>query len=238
MVLNLQQGFPNVSAPVVDSRGFIQQSWLQLLISLWNRTGSSSGANLFSPGDYKETAVAGSQSGWLECDGSAVSRNTFANLFGAIGTTYGIGDGSTTFNLPDCGGKFRIGTNTDFPLGTSGGDATQTLSVPNLPPHSHVVDDPEHTHVFVGDPHDHTITDPEHLHPSVEEDSSNTIGTDPGSVVSGNTGTAATGITIDNTTATGTNSSSATGITLQNTGSGTSFSILPPYIPVTVLIKT
>jgi microcystin-dependent protein len=39
--------------------------------------------------------------GWLECDGSAVSRTTYVDLFGAIGTTYGVGDGSSTFNLPD-----------------------------------------------------------------------------------------------------------------------------------------
>lgn len=40
-------------------------------------------------------------SGWLHCDGAAVSRSTYAGLFTAIGTTYGVGDGSTTFNVPD-----------------------------------------------------------------------------------------------------------------------------------------
>jgi microcystin-dependent protein len=39
--------------------------------------------------------------GWLACNGAAVSRTTYANLFAAIGTTYGAGDGSTTFNLPN-----------------------------------------------------------------------------------------------------------------------------------------
>lgn len=38
--------------------------------------------------------------GWLICNGNAVSRTTYANLFAVIGTTYGVGDGSTTFNLP------------------------------------------------------------------------------------------------------------------------------------------
>lgn len=47
--------------------------------------------------------------GWLACNGSAVSRTTYANLFAAIGTTYGVGDGSTTFNLPDCRGVFLRG---------------------------------------------------------------------------------------------------------------------------------
>lgn len=47
--------------------------------------------------------------GWLSCDGSAVSRTTYATLFAAIGTTYGAGNGSTTFNLPDCRGVFMRG---------------------------------------------------------------------------------------------------------------------------------
>jgi microcystin-dependent protein len=47
--------------------------------------------------------------GYLECDGSAVSRTTYAALFSAIGTTFGSGDGSTTFNLPDIRGQFVRG---------------------------------------------------------------------------------------------------------------------------------
>jgi microcystin-dependent protein len=48
-------------------------------------------------------------SGWLDADGSAVSRTTYAALFAAIGTTFGSGDGSTTFNLPDMRGEFPRG---------------------------------------------------------------------------------------------------------------------------------
>lgn len=48
-------------------------------------------------------------SGWLDCDGSAVSRTTYATLFSAIGTTFGVGNGSTTFNLPDLRGEFVRG---------------------------------------------------------------------------------------------------------------------------------
>lgn len=54
-------------------------------------------------------AMSGVPSGWLECDGSAVSRSTYAALFGAVGTTYGAGDGSSTFNLPDLRGEFVRG---------------------------------------------------------------------------------------------------------------------------------
>jgi len=48
--------------------------------------------------------------GWLACDGSAVSRTTYSSLFSVIGTTWGVGDGSTTFNLPDLQGAFLRGT--------------------------------------------------------------------------------------------------------------------------------
>lgn len=59
-------------------------------------------------------AFAGSTTpnGWLLCDGSAVSRTTYADLFAVIGTTYGVGDGSTTFNLPDLVDKFVEGSST------------------------------------------------------------------------------------------------------------------------------
>ena len=59
-------------------------------------------------------AVAGSTSpaGWLLCDGSAVSRTTYADLYAVIGDTYGSGDGSTTFNLPDLADKFIQGNAT------------------------------------------------------------------------------------------------------------------------------
>jgi microcystin-dependent protein len=47
--------------------------------------------------------------GWLLCDGSAVSRSTYADLYNAIGTTFGLGDGSTTFNVPDMRGRVPVG---------------------------------------------------------------------------------------------------------------------------------
>lgn len=56
------------------------------------------------------SAFAGSTApaGWLVCDGSAISRTDYADLFAAISTTYGTGDGSTTFNLPDLSGKLPL----------------------------------------------------------------------------------------------------------------------------------
>jgi microcystin-dependent protein len=56
--------------------------------------------------------TATAPTGWLKCDGSAVSRTTYANLFAVIGTTFGSGDGSTTFNLPNLSGRFPLGVGT------------------------------------------------------------------------------------------------------------------------------
>ena len=85
-------------------------------------------------------------SGWLLCGGQAVSRSTYATLFTAIGTTYGTGDGSTTFNLPDLRGRAPHGVDnmggtaanrvtsggsgiTGTTLGAVGGTETHTLTI-------------------------------------------------------------------------------------------------------------
>ena len=78
-------------------------------------------------------------SGYLLCDGRAVSRTTYATLFQAIGTTYGAGDGSTTFNLPNLSERVPVGKSSKYVLGSKGGSATNTLTVANLPAHSHTL---------------------------------------------------------------------------------------------------
>ena len=79
--------------------------------------------------------------GWLLCDGSAVSRSTYARLFAAIGTSYGAGNGVTTFNTPDLKGRVPTGLDagqTEFQTcGKSGGAKTHSLSAAEMPAHSH-----------------------------------------------------------------------------------------------------
>lgn len=82
-------------------------------------------------------------SGYLLCDGSSVSRTTYANLFAVIGTTYGSGDGSSTFNLPDLKGKFPVGRDsaqTEFDtLAETGGEKAHTLTTTEMPSHTHQI---------------------------------------------------------------------------------------------------
>ena len=84
--------------------------------------------------------------GFLACDGSAVSRSTYAGLFAAIGTTWGSGDGTTTFNVPDLRGRATIGAGTGTGLtartlaGTTGTETvTLTSAQSGLPSHTHTV---------------------------------------------------------------------------------------------------
>lgn len=82
--------------------------------------------------------------GWLVCNGATVSRSTYSGLFAALGTTYGSGDGSTTFALPDLRGRTVVGAGqgaslSNRTLGGMVGAETHTLSVAELPPHAHTI---------------------------------------------------------------------------------------------------
>jgi len=89
------------------------------------------------PGTVDMFAGTTAPDGWLLCQGQAVSRTTYADLFAAIGTTWGSGNGSTTFNIPDSRGRFPVGVGTGFALASSGGASTVALTTSHMPSHSH-----------------------------------------------------------------------------------------------------
>jgi len=99
-------------------------------------------------------------SGWLVCDGSNVSRTTYADLFAIIGTTFGSGDGSTTFTLPDMRARIPMGYNNSGNLGSgatvrtnkamasSGGEENHTLTASEVAKHTHPITDSGHSHAM------------------------------------------------------------------------------------------
>ena len=114
---------------------------------------------------------------WLLCNGQAISRTEYALLFSIIGTTYGVGDGSTTFNLPDLRGRVPLGKGTgtgaggevyNFELAGKGGEYSHILTVGEMPSHTHIIADTENGAIRVqgyGDSTQHTgliRTDAEH----------------------------------------------------------------------------
>lgn len=76
-------------------------------------------------------------SGWLECNGAAISRTTYDDLFGVIGSNYGAGNGTTTFNLPDLRGEFIRGW--DNTKGTDGGRTLGSFQTQQIQSHFHTV---------------------------------------------------------------------------------------------------
>ncbi len=176
-------------------------------------------------------ATTSAPTGWLEMYGQAVSRTDYSLLFAAISTTYGIGDGTTTFNLPDKRGRVSIGLDnmggTPANRITSGfagfdGDTQGAAGGDQLlMQHSHTVTDPGH---------DHTLTDPGHLHDeTVPQGASGSL---PAWIVvssSGSasgptaipTGSATTGITIADAT---------TGLTVASAGAGAAQNVQPSQV--------
>ena len=153
--------------------------------------------------------TASAPTGYLLCQGSAVSRATYAALFAIIGTTFGVGDGTTTFNLPNYTNRMPYGAT----VGTTGGSADAVVV--------------SHTHTATSTP-----TDPGHWHYQPNSGGAGGTITAPGgqvntgnSAYTGYSGTAVatTGITVATTNA-------STGV------SGTNAN-LPPYLGITFIIK-
>lgn len=160
-------------------------------------------------------AGAAAPSGWLLCDGAAVSRTTYAALFTVVGTQYGSGDGSSTFNLPDLRGRSVFGLDN---MGgsaasrvTSGisGIAATTLGAAGGDERMH-----QHTH---------TVTDPGHTHTLSFNDA-------VGFAASGG------GNHFNTTSTQAVTSSATTGVTVNNAGAGASQN-MPPAMMLNYIIK-
>lgn len=181
-------------------------------------------------------------SGWLLCDGSAISRATYSRLFAITSTRFGAGNGSTTFSVPDLRGKFPVGYNSaesEFNvLGNNSlarGTKTVALITAQMPAHNHYYD---HYHTGV------TNLDGAHRHNTKGINGANIAGSGYSYMVQDD----------DNVGSVWTNSSSSehqhafatswatvSGASKPNTdnaGSGQGHPNLPPYLPINFIIKT
>jgi microcystin-dependent protein len=169
--------------------------------------------------------------GWLIANGQAVSRAAYPALFAAISTTYGAGDGSTTFNVPDLRGRMAVGADNmggapgaagrltaNNTAGAASGAEKHTLTVGEMPSHNHGVTDPGHYHGTNGN------------YFAIWR---------AGDVYSGGCYGAGCGNQVPNVQfndwRTG---SSTTGISIQNTGGGAAFNEMNPYQVLNYIIKT
>ena len=148
--------------------GYSGSEWIQL------------GGDTTPAGTVIHTAASSAPDGYLKADGSAVSRTTYSDLFAAISTTYGSGNGSTTFNLPDLRGEFvrglddGRGVDTDRALGSAQTDQNKQ--------------------------HNHSVTDPGHNHQVFNQilGAGSSVGGGGSNTVNNNTGNRTTGISIGN----------------------------------------
>jgi microcystin-dependent protein len=201
--------------PIGDSSGLLNQGFIAPVGSMWMYGGSSA------------------PSGWLFCDASAVSRTTYSALYTIIGTTFGSGDGSTTFNLPDLKGRTPIGAGTGSGLtararGDKVGEENHALSTAELASHGHSVSATSDNQTPTV-----SITDPGHTHAVAGPDQANSGST---RLAAGST-SSATGSNTTGITASQSAHSHTITVSQSNAGSGTAHNTMQPSICLNFIIK-
>ncbi|MEL7603169.1 MAG: tail fiber protein [Bacillota bacterium] len=194
---------------------------------------------------------AAAPEGWLLCDGAEVSRTEQAALFAVIGTAYGSGDGSATFNLPNLKGRVAAGRDSGDAsfetMGLSGGEKAHTLTADEMPGHTHAQN--SHTHgsgtlsAAAGGGHRHSLYWPSNDR-YVSLSSANGGGDYHASGYA--TGYSSSAVydqsliakDVDGHTHSMTGAISAATPTNQNAGGGGGHNNLPPYVVLNYIIKT
>lgn len=184
---------------------------------------------------------------YLLANGQAIGRIAYAAAFALMGTTFGIGDGSTTFNIPNYTDKMSIAAGNLYALAATGGATNHTLvdaEIPSTTPVAVSITDPGHTHTITDPNHSHGVTDPGHVHaiPTITTGGATNRIVQATGVASSNvnTNSATTGLSVNSgsTGITGANSHT-TGITAAGTlgGGNGAHSILNPYLAMYKLIR-
>lgn len=202
----------------------------------WIKISTLTEIPLTPAGVIQKFAGSTAPAGYLLCNGEAVSRTTYAALFAVIGTTYGAGDGSTTFNLPDLRGRTAIGAGagtglSSRTLAATGGAETHTLTVDQLPAHNHggsTNSTGAHTHGITDPGHSHSLTSMasgggNYIDHDVAGSASNPLSY-PSSI-----GTSTTGISISSN---GTHSH-----TISSQGGGQAHNIMQPFLVLNYIIR-
>lgn len=217
---------PPYKITVTDRLGNMSSAWSNWIRDLYDRIGGTVALSnvelatfVVPSGAILPFGGTTAPSGWLMCYGQAVSRSIYSDLFGAIGVTYGAGDGSTTFNVPDLRGRVIAGKDdmggvsasrltatggiTGTTLGASGGSETHTLLSTEMPSHTHIQDSHNHTqdaHTHTQDSHNHTQD--AHNHTVAVVRSGSAVGSSTAAAPPNNLGAADSSFTTTSTTAT------------------------------------
>lgn len=182
---------------------------------------------------------------WIPLDGRALSRTQYPALFALIGTAYGNGDGSTTFNLPNMQARFPVMIGNGRTQGWLGGEENVTLSVSQMPNHGHGVNDPGHNHSINDNGHEHNTENNRHRHDFLthtEGSGEATRQPKSGSGEDRSTGTRQTSETEINIRVLRSNANiginaATSNVSIQGSGGDQAHNNMPPFMAVVFLIR-